>query len=271
MTEPTLPLAERLAQYTWYHAIDLGDGIHTTPRPDVAANIAPIWDFIRAQLTDVDLDGLRVLDVGCRDGLWAIEAERRGAARVVAFDSGLSRGALDVVLPHLESQVEMTQLNVNDLAPDTFGRFDVVFCFGVLYHLRYPFWALQRLVDVLEVGGRLLIESGMLATPDLERAPLLFCPTRESPYDYTSCTFFNRAALDTTLESMGMQLGAAAAMEGSRTHPAADGSQVERQFLAFEKVADGPPHEAIEAYWRGTHQDDEIHAALREGVDWRRA
>ena len=34
----------------------------------------------------VDFKGKKVLDIGCLDGLWSFEAERRGAAEIVATD-----------------------------------------------------------------------------------------------------------------------------------------------------------------------------------------
>ena len=64
----------------WWHAIDLGHGI-VTPGPDPTP----------ARLTELqiphDLTGLSVLDVGAWDGFFSFEAERRGAARVLATDS----------------------------------------------------------------------------------------------------------------------------------------------------------------------------------------
>jgi len=73
----------------WYHKIDLGNGLITPGR-----DYESIWQVCRATMDRVNFAGKRVLDVGACDGLWAFEAERRGAALVVAtdlFDYALER------------------------------------------------------------------------------------------------------------------------------------------------------------------------------------
>jgi len=85
-------------------------------------------------------------------------------------------------------------------------KFDVILCFGVLYHLRYPFWGLKKIVDCLEDKGLLIIESGMLVDRRLEDDDFLFCPVEQSPYEYSSCTFFNKSSLSTTLKTFGCKL-----------------------------------------------------------------
>ena len=72
-------LAREVASNTWYHTIDLGEGIVTPGMFDHR----PAVD--RYLLPD-DLSGMRCLDVGTMDGFWAFEMERRGAAEVLATD-----------------------------------------------------------------------------------------------------------------------------------------------------------------------------------------
>ena len=50
-------------------------------------------------------------------------------------------------------------MTIYDLTPETFGMFDVVFCFGVLYHLRWPMYAIDKLSDVCT--GDLFMESAV--------------------------------------------------------------------------------------------------------------
>ena len=206
MLVPDADLPERVAGYRWYHRIQVTEDLHTVPLPE--DDFQPLWDWIIAELANLEIRGKSVLDVGCRDGLFSFEAERRGASRVVAFDNDLSRGAIELLIPTLGSRVEMHQLNLYDLTPETFGLFDVIFCFGVLYHLRYPFWGLKKLVDCLDADGMLVIESGMLLDPRLRNEEILLCPVERTPYwpDTTSCTFFNIKALSTTLRSLGAEL-----------------------------------------------------------------
>jgi len=81
------------------------------------------------------------------------------------------------------------------------GLFDVILFAGVLYHLRYPFWGLKVLRDVMKPGGELLIETAIWRG-DPNNA-MLFCPIEnDSPYEPTSCTFFNEKGLVDTLNSL---------------------------------------------------------------------
>src|SRR4029079_19449183 len=72
-------LRAEVATRTWFHTIDLGDGVVTPGHKDTR-------DEVRHFRIPDDLTGTRVLDVGAFDGFYAFEAERRGASRVVACD-----------------------------------------------------------------------------------------------------------------------------------------------------------------------------------------
>ncbi len=193
-------IKEKIQNYKWYHVIDLTPNIKT-PGIDLFASIqeVPLQVLRMLQLQDG-----RVLDIGCRDGLFSFEAEKLGAKEVIGIDNDLSKGAVEFLIPYFESKVKMYELNLFDLKPETFGTFDLVIFCGVLYHLRYPFWALKIIRDILNPGGTIIIETGvMLNVKDL---PLLWCPMgNESPYEPTSCTFFNLKGLKDTLSSMGFK------------------------------------------------------------------
>jgi len=73
----------------------------------------------RIQLPE-DLRGKSVLDIGCNEGFFAFEAERRGAAYVLAIDSdAMARKKFHVVKHLLKSNVEFLLLSVSD---STSGR-----------------------------------------------------------------------------------------------------------------------------------------------------
>lgn len=75
--EPAIDRAA-LTAIPWWHSIDLGGGVVTPGRKGDATYMA--------RLRVPDLHGKSVLDIGTWDGFYAFEAERRGAARVVALD-----------------------------------------------------------------------------------------------------------------------------------------------------------------------------------------
>lgn len=142
----------------WFHRIDLGQGIVTPGLDDTQAKLA------RLKLPE-RLTGKSVLDIGAWDGFFSFEAERRGASRVVAVDSfcwtgdgwGSKRG-FELARKTLGSKVEDRELEVLDLSPETAGgTFDVVFFFGVLYHMRHPLLALEKVSSV--TASHLILET----------------------------------------------------------------------------------------------------------------
>ena len=97
--------------------------------------------------------GLSVLDIGAWDGFFSFECERRGASRVVAADyfswhgSGWgTKAGFTLARDVLGSKVEDVDIDVMDLTPERVGTFDLVLFLGVLYHLRHPLLALERVV-----------------------------------------------------------------------------------------------------------------------------
>ncbi|HEY9707285.1 MAG TPA: DUF1698 domain-containing protein, partial [Oculatellaceae cyanobacterium] len=193
-------LRDELKKYIFYHIIQLTENISTSGYEEYV----PIQEVPLRALRSLNLKNKRVLDIGCRDGLFSFEAEKLGAQEVIGIDNDLSLGAVNVLIPHFKSNVKMYELNVVDLKPETFGMFDVVIFPGVLYHLRYPFWILKRIKDVLCEGGQLIIETAVLV--DDNKQPILLCPIgSEGPYhEATSCTFFNIKGLTDTLTTLDL-------------------------------------------------------------------
>jgi len=230
---------EELRKYNWYHRIEVLPGLYT---PSRLGKPRRLWGLILEEMDRIEMSGLRVLDVGCRDGLFSLAAERKGAASVVAIDNDLSLGAKEFLLPFLKSRVEMRQMNVMDLEAESSGVFDVILCFGVLYHLRYPFAALKRMVGCLRDGGTLLLESGMLDDERLASRELLYCPVEDSPYEASSCTFFNRKALQVTMHSFDCVLERSATLAsgspGRRYYPLL---MMQRLVRRFRSLASLPP------------------------------
>ena len=193
-----LDLADRLRQYEFYHVIELTDGIVTPGRP----NLLPIQAPVLEQIRRYDLREKRVLDIGCRDGLFSFAAEKLGAAVVLGIDNDLSLAATEFLIPYFQSKVRMLQVNLYDLSIPPTEKFDFVIFAGVLYHLRFPHYGLKRIADAMNEGGTLIIETGLMISHD--EHPFVYSPSpKESPYDPTSVTFFNHRALVASLNSLG--------------------------------------------------------------------
>jgi tRNA (mo5U34)-methyltransferase len=141
------------ASIQWYQRFELAPGVYTPGTRDVS------WVYEHARVP-TDLSGLSVLDVGTTNGGVAFEAERRGAARVVAVDicSPDVYGFSDL-RTFFGSRVEYREATVYDLARTFEDRFDVVFFLGVLYHLRHPLLALDNLREL--TGGVCYLETAI--------------------------------------------------------------------------------------------------------------
>ncbi len=84
-------------------------------------------------------EALRILDLGCGEGVYAIEAALRGAA-VVAVDARTERMALGAACAarHRLQGIRFLQEDVRRITRETHGEFDVVYLLGLLYHLDVP-------------------------------------------------------------------------------------------------------------------------------------
>ncbi|MBI3993732.1 MAG: class I SAM-dependent methyltransferase [Candidatus Lambdaproteobacteria bacterium] len=102
------------------------------------------------------LAGLRVLDVGCGDGAYALAAARQGA-QVVGVDVSPSmieaarRRAAQAGLPVEFQQADTTALPFED------GRFNVVLAVTVLCFIPGAAAALREMARALAPGGRLVL------------------------------------------------------------------------------------------------------------------
>ena len=193
-------LRRRVDELAWHHSIDLGHGIVTPASRGMAER--------QRGVPFPDVRGKAVLDVGAWDGWFAFEAERRGAARVLATDSYCwssagpgTRAGFDLAREALGSAVEALEVDVMDLSPDRVGVFDVVLCLGVLYHMRDPLGALERVASV--TGDVLVLETAVDQIH--QRDPVLsFYPTDELEGDAGNWFAPNPAALLAMLRTVGL-------------------------------------------------------------------
>ena len=122
----------------WWHSFELPDGTFIEGPNSLAGQKTRIGQFPIPE----DLTGKRVLDIGAWDGWFSFEMERRGA-EVVAIDNW-DNPRFREMHALLDSRVDYRQMDMYDLTPDRIGRFDVVLFMGVLYHLKHPLLALER-------------------------------------------------------------------------------------------------------------------------------
>jgi tRNA (mo5U34)-methyltransferase len=146
------------AEAYWFHKLEIFPDLMTPGWSNPKTEKLPYFGL------PADLTGMRVLDVGCAEGFFSFEAERRGAKEVVAIDSSPdSVRRFNICRNALGSKATAYLCNVYEPNPRTFGTFDIVFFFGVLYHLRHPVLALEKILSVCT--GTMLLQTASLDIP----------------------------------------------------------------------------------------------------------
>lgn len=177
LDQQAIAIIQEIADVDWHHTIDFGRGVFS---PGVVDHR---WQRELYGLP-ASLDGMRCLDLGTRDGFWAFEMERRGASEVVAVEvmereggaphangaatlgkSERARG-FETARRLLGSKVSREVATVEELTPERFGRFDVVFLGHLFTELRDPQLALERIYSV--TSGTVIVASRI----DKELEPL---------------------------------------------------------------------------------------------------
>jgi tRNA (mo5U34)-methyltransferase len=196
-------LRRRVDELSWFHRIDLGNGVVTPGAADSARNLAA--------LHLPPLAGKTVIDIGASDGFYSFAAERAGASRVVAVEPywgdaahGLrAKAGFDLAHEVLDSRVEPLVSDLYDLTPERVGSFDVVLMLGVLYHLRDPLLALER---VANLTNELLVLESLVDCVWTSRPIAAFYPADDVlPGDATNWWGPNPAALVGMLQTSGFR------------------------------------------------------------------
>ncbi len=143
-------IQEQIPRFKWFIDVNFGNGIvaKSTTWPDAPPDSRHVgvskFDFIvRRNLPD--LQGKRILDIGCNCGLVAIHMVRNGAAEVVGIDNERTwpnwLQQAEFVKAALEWRCRTTynvsyhNIDVKDLPRRELGRFDAVMALNSLYYL----------------------------------------------------------------------------------------------------------------------------------------
>jgi tRNA (mo5U34)-methyltransferase len=203
----------------WFHNLDL-HGVYTAPGHFLGDFPNIKWKDIQTQIPE-DLTGATVLDVGCNGGFYSVQMKRRGAKRVIGIDIDdryLNQARFAARTLRLDIEFEKCSVyEVDKIA----SQFDYVLFMGVFYHLRYPLFALDKLIK--KVAGKLVFqtmirgshqtsqwkddysfwETEMFKNPDF---PAMYFIERKYSHDPTNWWIPNRSAVEAMLRSSGLEI-----------------------------------------------------------------
>ena len=196
----------------WHQRFEIAPGVFTPGHKDIAY-------VCRLSQIPSDLSGKSILDIGACNGGFSFEMEKRGA-RVTAVDVVPDdRFGFQAIAHFLGSRVEYRTLSVYDLDPEDLGTFDIVLFMGVIYHLRHPLFALDKIWAVTReccylesqvIDGGLAAPSGIGGLDEFGAAfaqlPIVeFHRFDELNKDFSNWFSPTRAALEAWLWSTGFE------------------------------------------------------------------
>jgi tRNA (mo5U34)-methyltransferase len=202
----------------WFHDLDL-NGVRTAPDHPLGNFLHELWAVIEPAFPE-DMTGKTVLDIGCNAGFYSLQLHHRGA-RVTGIDHDAryleqARFAAGV----LGADIEYRQLEVYEV--DRLERqFDYVLFLGVLYHLRHPLYALEKVASI--VRERLVFQSmlrGSMETMKLQadypieeqelfldpRFPAMYFIEGSYAGDSTNWWIPNRSGMEAMIRSVGLRI-----------------------------------------------------------------
>lgn len=124
-----------------YQAIKLPNGQLTAGQDRSQSRDIIFYTYIK------DVKGKSLLDVGCSYGYFSFEAEKRGAARVLAIEADESAYlGCNILKEIFGSKIEIMH---KDIFCESFEeKFDIILLLNVLHDLKEPMRALRKLADL---------------------------------------------------------------------------------------------------------------------------
>ena len=130
---------------------------------DAQGEFKPLHEINPLRLNYIDeranIEGKKVLDVGCGGGILSESMAKRGA-QVTAIDMG--KAPLSVARLHaMESDVEVDyqQITVEELAVKMPGEFDTVTCMEMLEHVPDPSSVINACCQLVKPGGSVFLST----------------------------------------------------------------------------------------------------------------
>ena len=122
---------------------------------------------IANDLSNKPLSECRVLDLGCLDGIFSIEFALQGAntVGVEVREANIEKALFCKQVLELDN-LDFRQDDVRNISLESYGKFDVIICSGILYHLP-AFDAIHLIKKMSEMVNRVvIIDSHVSLSPE---------------------------------------------------------------------------------------------------------
>lgn len=128
-----------------------------------------LMNFPKCGVTAETLANKRVLDIGCNAGSDTFYLSTLGPSEIIGVEPSYLFYYQALFLWSLYHCPNLRFLNTEwqNVRKDTLGTFDVINCQGVLYHEPSPMLLIEALFDLLEPGGKLILESHVMLGDEL--------------------------------------------------------------------------------------------------------
>ena len=139
----------------WHYQFEIAG--HRTPisRTDKVNRHNQRKNYFFRPLVDLfsgTLAGKRVLDLGCNAGFWSLCAVEGGCDYVLGIDGRqmhIDQAEFVFAAKGVDRErYDFCRGNVFDLLGENLGRFDIVLCLGLMYHISKPMTLLERISSV---------------------------------------------------------------------------------------------------------------------------
>jgi tRNA (mo5U34)-methyltransferase len=184
MTDYPAGVLKEINSKTWFHSFELLPGLWSPGRLQVRANEA--LDSLGIQS---DLTGKRVIDIGALDGAYSFEFARRNASTLAVDIQDPDRTGFNVTRKLKGAKVEYLRKSVYDLNPQEVGLFDIVWYWGVYYHLKEPLIGFRNIFNILKDSGLLyyegeILDAAFVHEPSLRKYEKIFRQAKDLPLAY---------------------------------------------------------------------------------------
>lgn len=120
-----------------------------------------IKDFLKLSGLDERKGKLRLIDLGCLEGGFTLEFAEYGFKEAVGVEAHkINYGKCLAVADYFKQRnLRFIHDDVKNLSPERDGKFDVILCLGLLYHLDRPVDFIHKLSAMLNDGGILFMDT----------------------------------------------------------------------------------------------------------------